>query len=46
MLPDKSWRAYQSRLQRLDDSADDRWWLSALGVMCMTAALMLALVSL
>lgn len=41
---DKSWRHYQARLQGIDEH--DRWWISALGVMCLTAALMLALVSL
>ena len=35
------WRNYQGRLVDADRE-DDRWWLSALGVACVTAALMLA----
>lgn len=39
---DPSWRAYQERLRGMDERADDRVWLGALGVVCLTLALMLA----
>lgn len=39
---DPSWRAYQERLRDADERDEDRVWLGALGVVCLTLALMLA----
>lgn len=38
---DPSWRAYQERLRGMDERDDDRVWLGALGVVCLTGALAL-----
>lgn len=39
---DPSWRAYQERLRGMYERDEDRVWLGALGVVCLTLALMLA----
>lgn len=38
---DKSWRHFQERLRGMDERDEDRVWLGALGVVCLTGALAL-----
>lgn len=37
----EDWRHFQERLRGMDERDDDRVWLGALGVVCLTGALAL-----